>query len=354
MPDSTPEIFLDLERMKYRHTGLHHFCLQLCNHLIKNATGEQFCTFLPKELGTLFGDRVKYRHVNLMDRLFISGASRFKVWHMTNQHSKYMPASDRTKMILTIHDLNYLYEHKAGQRRRKKYAEKLQRKINRADSIACISEYTRRDVIENLGVDGKKISVIYNGCNFYDVDASHIPTYLPGRPFLFTVGTILPKKNFHVLPPLLKMTDAELIISGTKVSGYADKILEEAKRFNVADRIKFTGPISDMDKTWYYANCQAFVFPSLAEGFGLPVLEAMYFKKPVFLSNLTALPEIGGKHAYYFENFSVEHMHRVFEDGLNDYFSKKDHQDIQEWALGFSWDHAALKYLELYRQIYKD
>ncbi len=345
------QIFLDLERMKYLHTGLYHFCLHLCTHLLKNADDEQFCAYLPRKLGRMFGELVTYRYHDVLDRLFVRGVRNVPVWHMTNQHSKYMPTNRATKMLLTIHDLNYLYEYADGHRKRRKHAEKIQRKADRADHITCISEYTRRDVLKHLDVDESNISVVYNGCNFYDVDPAHVPAYKPARPFLFAIGTVIPKKNFHVLPQLLKVTDADLIISGTQSPVYAEKIMAEARRFDVADRVRLTGPVSEADKTWYHANCVAFLFPSLAEGFGLPVLEAMYFKKPVFLSNLTALPEIGGKHAYYFEEFSTEHMQDVFEKGLNDHFSRTNHDDIRDWALTFSWDHTARKYLDLYRQL---
>ena len=74
------------------------------------------------------------------------------------------------------------------------------------------------------------------------------------------------------------------------------------------ERIILPGEISDMDKYWLYKNCEAFVFPSMYEGFGLPVIEAMNFGKPVFLSTFSSLPEVGGKYALYWENFDSQLM----------------------------------------------
>ncbi|HEY9046964.1 MAG TPA: glycosyltransferase, partial [Ohtaekwangia sp.] len=94
------------------------------------------------------------------------------------------------------------------------------------------------------------------------------------------------------------------------------------------------------------------IFPSLAEGFGLPVLEAMYYGKPVFLSKLTSLPEVGGEHAYYFDNFSPEHMREVFVKGMHHYETTHPEAMIKAWALRFSWDNTAKEYLSLYRELH--
>ncbi len=130
------------------------------------------------------------------------------------------------------------------------------------------------------------------------------------------------KKNFHVLPALLVGNDHELIISGVETP-YKSKIMEEAEKFGVTDRVKITGTISEEDKAWYYKNCTAFVFPSIAEGFGLPVIEAMHFGKPVFLSTHTSLPEIGGDAAFYFPTFEPADMQATFANGMAEFAAKK-------------------------------
>jgi len=108
--------------------------------------------------------------------------------------------------------------------------------------------------------------------------------------------------------------------------------------------------VTNGEKSWYYKNCLAFVFPSIGEGFGLPVLEAMYFGKPVFLSSATSLPEVGGKVAYYFDNFEPPQMKNVFEKGMQHYNSEHPEQAIIERAKNFSWEKAADEYLDVYRK----
>lgn len=152
-----------------------------------------------------------------------------------------------------------------------KCLRKMQRIVNKADYIVTISEATRKDLLEHIDIKGKPIEVIYNGRNIYTGDYVQ-PAEVPQRPFLFTVGTVLPKKNFHVLPCLLQGNDYELIIAGVR-SDYEDRIMQEATRLGVKDRVKIIGTIPEDEKHWYLLHCKAFLFPSIAEGFGLPVIE---------------------------------------------------------------------------------
>ena len=92
-------------------------------------------------------------------------------------------------------------------------------------------------------------------------------------------------------------------------------------------------------------------FPSIGEGFGLPVIEAMWFGKPVFLSTATCLPEIGGEAAYYFESFDPDDMQAVFEKGMQHYCQTQPQELIKQRAASFSWDKAAKEYTEIYRQL---
>jgi glycosyltransferase involved in cell wall biosynthesis len=139
-----------------------------------------------------------------------------------------------------------------------------------------------------------------------------------------------------------------LIISGIETP-HKSKIMEVAEAFGVADRVVITGQVSDSDRAWYYTNCSAFVFPSIAEGFGLPVIEAMYCGKPVFLSKFTSLPEVGGNVAYYFDDFDAANMQQVFFNGMQDFNEHNRSAGIVEHANKFSWKRAADQYLKLYQ-----
>ena len=116
-----------------------------------------------------------------------------------------------------------------------------------------------------------------------------------------------------------------------------------------ADRLHILGPVTEADKAWYLKHCEAFFLPSLAEGFGAPVVEAMNFGRPIFLSNLTSLPEIGGDAAFYFENFEPGHMRDVFEEGMKKYAQGNLKQRIINRAADFSWEISAQQYVDVYK-----
>jgi glycosyltransferase involved in cell wall biosynthesis len=227
----------------------------------------------------------------------------------------------------------------------------MQRNIDRADQVVAISKFALDFAAEHLDLKNTPATVIYNGnavTEFPDFDA---PAYRPVKPFLFTLGLVQPRKNLHVLPALLAGNEYELIIAGLNHFDYTQKIIEEAKKWKVEDRVKLIGPIDEKNKYWYYKNCEAFIFPSIAEGFGIPPLEAMHFGKPVFLSKFMSLPEIGGDVAFYFNDFEPEGMRKTFEDGMAFYNERKPQEKIKQHAAQFSWDKAATEYLNVYRDL---
>lgn len=348
------KIYIDCERMKYPHTGLYHFCLQLGKAILGEIDPEQENVefYLPKfEIGA-FGEKSNYKPQHFTHKHLFPKLATEAIWHCTFQGTNYYPFNKKVRIVLTIHDLNFLYDAKQTEKARKKHLATIQKKIDRSDHVVAISRYVLEDVKRNLILGNKPNSVIYNGCNIDDSLPVSQPENVPDSPFLFSIGTIADKKNFHVLPPLLRNNNFYLIIAGIEESPeYVQKIKNEAIKYGVEDRLLFTGPMSENDKKWYLSACEAFLFPSKAEGFGLPVLEAMYYGKPVILSSCTSLPEIGGDSAYYFESFDPESMQNTLESSLKHYKETKPFHKIRERALSFSWQKSAKQYLEIYRNL---
>lgn len=172
-------------------------------------------------------------------------------------------------------------------------------------------------------------------------------------PYLFHVSRLAAKKNVHLLIQMMKyLPDYELVIAGKGHSDYEQqlhRLIDREGLHNVA----LVGRILEDEKAFFYRHCVALAFPSISEGFGLPVIEAMYFGKPVFLSRLTALPEIGGDVAYYFDKLEPRDMAEVVRRGL------AEHQDneaarsqlIRQHAATFSWEKATESYIEYYKDI---
>jgi glycosyltransferase involved in cell wall biosynthesis len=345
-------ILVDLHRTGGNaYNGLYHFCYQLGKHLAMEAHPDLHLHFyVPKAQRNIFGKNVDYVTQYSLHKFYQPGTQRFDVWHIATTLSWYRSHGNKTKNIYTIHDLNFLNEEEYTLPIRKKYLTLIQQRINRADYLTFISNFARKQSMEFLDLGEKPYSIIYNGCNVPG-EISDEPIYLPAGKFLFSIGQFHSRKNFHVLPALLVGNDYELVIAGMNDFPYTEKVLQEARKMNVESRVKLIGPVSEEHKSWYYKNCEAFVFPSIGEGFGLPVIEAMYFGKPVFLSPFTSLPEIGGELAYYFENFEPGCMKQVFEKGMSDYQNKQPQELIIKRANYFSWNKAADEYLNVYRKL---
>ncbi len=350
-------VIIDCERMKYPFTGLYTYCSALSKSLVhqNNPSELKLHFYTPeKEMGFL-GDDQHYYKQKSWHKLFNPIANFADVWHGTYQNSNYYPTQKKVKKILTIHDLNFMVEGNKSAAKQKKYLNKLQDQIDRSDLITTISTFTLDFVKQHLNLRNIPTTVIYNGCN---VDLIVSP---PTKPvcideqdaFIFSIGTIARKKNFHVLIPLLKNNNFKLVIAGIfQDSNYQAFIMEEAKKYNFADRVIMPGSITESEKWWLMHHTKAFVFPSIAEGFGIPVAEAMHFDAPIILSTHTCLPEIGGDAAYYFSSFDPDEMQHDFKNALDD-FNANPNQQIKMKARAdlFNWENAANQYLNLYRKL---
>ena len=348
------KVILECERMKYPYTGLYEYCYQLGYALQSYLDVDSMGYYVPHSAMGVFGEGYKYYERRSFDKLFRRRDLNADVWHSIYQTTRYLKERSNMRKVLTVQDLNFLYE-KDFPGKISKYLNIVQKNIDRSDRIVAISNHTKNDILKYLDIKDKPLDVIYNGCNIPDFEGQDIHVnYKPVRPFLFFVGTVIPKKNVHVLPCLLVGNDYELVLSGIQSASYRQKIENEARKQGVLDRVVFTGAITGEEKYWYFKNCQAFVFPSLAEGFGIPPIEAMHFGKPVFLSTKTSLPEIGGKEAYYFENFDPEYMRTVLESSMNDFCNDPDKAcRLKEHSDQFNWNKCAKEYAAIYNSVIK-
>lgn len=276
---------------------------------------------------------------------------RYDLWHMTNQNAKFWPLDPSVPMLLTIHDLNFLRERDPSEHAHE--LAKLQKKINRAAAIATDSHFVEQELREHLDLHGKPVRVIYCGLTLSVEETPTRPAYLPEGPFLFTIGEVVPKKNVHVLLDLVAGLPGHcLVIAGRKSHDYAGWVERQIQERGLGSRVFVPGQISGSERLWLYQNCQAFCFPSITEGFGLPVIEAMAAGRPVFMSHVTSLPEIGGDLGFYWHAYDAEHLRRVYDAGMERARNTPDFaRQLQQHAAQFSWRNAALQYIELYREV---
>jgi glycosyltransferase involved in cell wall biosynthesis len=351
------KVILDCDLMRYRDSGLYHYCLNLGTYVKRALDKERdgrISFYVPPAEKEAFGPgssciTEKKWHEKLL-KPFLWDCD---IWHAPFQSGRIViPQQNKhIKVLLTIHDLNCLHEDKPDKERTESL-QKTQRLIDRSDAIVCISNHCKTDVITHLVVKDKPVYVVHNGTHNVSVPPPMPTAYKPSRPFLFTIGYVNRKKNFHTLVPLLKNTNLDLVIAGKlDEPDYVNKMKKQAEKTGVSERLHILGPVSEEDKAWYFNNCLAFTLPSLAEGFGAPVVEAMKFGKPIFLSNLTSLPEIGGDVSFYFNSFEPAHMQQVFADGIFQYQKNGLAKKIIARGNEFDWEEKAIEYLKVYKSM---
>lgn len=179
------------------------------------------------------------------------------------------------------------------------------------------------------------------------------------NPFIFYVGTAFPHKNLEKLVEAFEILqtsqpELKLVLAGKK-EHYYEELEKLASKSPVRENIVFTGFVSDAELKWLYENAQAYVFPSLSEGFGLPGLEAMVHGCPVISSNATCLPEVYGDAAIYFDPTNPQDMADnilkvIVDNKLRDELIAKGHTQAKK----YSWRQMAQQTLEVYQQALKD
>jgi glycosyltransferase involved in cell wall biosynthesis len=188
------------------------------------------------------------------------------------------------------------------------------------------------------------------------VAATERPPGTPGGDFLLSLGNCLAHKNFHTLLGLMeRLPNRRLVIAGKNATPYGEFLRSEIARLRLQGRVSMLGEVSDADRQWLYEHCEAFLFPSLAEGFGFPVLEAMQCGKPVFMARKTCLPEVAGNHGFYFDSFEPAAMMEVLEAGLRSCRADAGFADrVRAHAATYSWQATARGYVAIYERVLRE
>lgn len=236
--------------------------------------------------------------------------------------------------------------------------------VKNAKKVLTISEFSKNDIIKQYQVELKDVIVTYPGIK--EVESSKVRNVYKvlsmsdlskkfgiNKEYILFVGTLQPRKNIEKLIEAFSKLDKDilLLIVGKKGWLYED-ILKAPQKYGVLERVKFLDFVEDSELPLLYKNAICFVMPSLYEGFGLPVLEAMKNGCPVVASNVSSLPEAGGDAAMYFnpENSDdiAKAIKKVVEDkNLRDEMVKKGFVQVKK----FSWEKTARKTLEVLQEL---
>ena len=220
------------------------------------------------------------------------------------------------KSVVTIHDLIFIrYPHLFSSIDRKIYHKKFQSACKRANKIIAISHQTKNDIIEFFGTDENKIEVVYQGCN--NVFQSKISKkrieeickkYNLPEKFILNVGTIEERKNLlTILKSIKELPKQHLVVIGNGKE-YKNKCLQYIKKHNLQKRVSFLSGIELEEIAAIYQKSEIMIYPSVFEGFGIPILEALFSKTPVITSQGGCFSETGGEHSIYINPLSVSEM----------------------------------------------
>lgn len=283
-----------------------------------------------------------FRYLNRnMIKSFIENLS-IDIYHPTYYENLNL---NNGKLVVTVHDMIHeLYGINDGTILKKKNI------IEKADGIICVSEWTKRDLVNILSVDEKKIQVIHLA-NSLDIEVMNAPLIID--PYILYVGNRGGYKNFNKFLEAFSQSKFkdDLICICFGGGNFNSNEIRLIKKYGLQNRIKL---LSGEDKTLanLYKNAEIFVFPSLYEGFGIPPLEAMHYGTPVIASNAASIPEVVGDAGIYFNADNVDDMTHKIDMVLNDNELQRIlAQKGKDREKMFSWDKCASNTIEFYKKV---
>ncbi|MEK7599565.1 MAG: glycosyltransferase family 1 protein [Patescibacteria group bacterium] len=269
------------------------------------------------------------------------------------------PILYRGRVVSTVHDLTALRFDNPSKNmivfRFKQHIYRLviKRVLKKSVAIITGSQFAKKDLVNFSGVSPDKITVTLEAADAIIEPAQTMPE-LEGKPFIMYVGRPMPHKNLERLIEAFALLkgqhpDLVLVLAGKKDSNYA-RVEAMVTSRGIAN-VVFTDFVSEGQLRWLYEQTQAYVFPSLSEGFGLPGLEAMMHGAPVVSSNASCLPEIYGDAAHYFDPLDVQSMsHAINEVLTNQELRQTFINNGKAKASEYSWQRTAAQTLEVYKR----
>lgn len=285
--------------------------------------------------------------------------------HIDIYHTQYiipifMPK--KTKIVTHIHDVSFIAHKDLIAKKDSFFLNTLiPYAVRHADHIIAVSQFTKNEIKKYYHVSDEKISVVYNAVSMacHKDDVAHVRKkyHLPQK-YILALGTMQPRKNIPLLIEAFGriaqvIPDVQLVLVGKKAHNFDAKIEQGICKDNtLRDRIIFTGYVDEQDKCAVYALARVFVFPSLYEGFGVPLLEAYEAGTPVVASDIAPHREIAGAGALYFDPLNVDQCEKKLYDVLVDDMIRSDRVvAVQQQKKQFSWEKSARTLQDVYQSL---
>lgn len=266
------------------------------------------------------------------------------LFHGLNQR---LPQARLRRAVATFHDLFVLTGDYSTPEFRRRFAEQARQAAARADRIIAVSQFTARQVVDLLGVEAARVRVVHHGVRA----AAAIP--VAREKVILHVGAIQHRKNVTRLVEAFESVDREwqLVLAGSAGFG-APEILARVARSSGRERIRVLGYVPAAELAGWYRRAAIFAFPSLDEGFGMPVLEAMAAGMPVIASNRSAIPEVAGEAAWLVNPEHTEELANALAELTRnpDRRAELSRLGLQR-ASQFSWDLAVERTWQVYSEL---
>ena len=369
-------IGFDAKRAFMNSSGLGNYSRTLIRSLIDQFPENKYVAFTPgsrDNLGKDLTESGKLKMIfppklmrsilsSLWRSSFVSEdirAEQLNIFHgLSAELPKRIPR--QTKKVVTIHDLIFLrHPEWYPLIDRYTYYRKSRRACKEADAIVAVSEQTRKDIMYYFNTPAENIHVIYQGVDTSfstDADRTAILNFktknnLPEKYILY-VGTIEERKDLLTLvKALAELEDVKLVVIGKRKS-YAEKVESFIRDNKLESKIIFPGHVSTAELNLFYLGASVFVYPSLYEGFGIPIIEALTCGVPVVATGSTALPEAGGPSSLYFKPGDHNELAGKIKQVLNDeVLRKKMISEGHEHIKRFSPALAATNMMDLYKKL---
>ncbi|MFW0716892.1 glycosyltransferase family 4 protein [Pedobacter sp. N23S346] len=348
------KIGFDGKRAANNLTGLGNYSRSLIESLAHQFPENQYFVYSPKvknarQIDTFFEkDNIilklpkdgsfLWRTLNILKDL---GRDHVQIFHGLSHEIPFAIQHTKIKSIVTIHDLIFLRFPQYYQFiDRKLYEWKSKSACKRADKIIAISEKTKADIVAFYGTDPDKIEVIYQSCD--DSFKTALPeqslkriklTYKLPDQYILNVGTIEARKNLKVIIQSLKNVNDQykLVVIG-KQTPYFKEVEKEIDKLGLRNRVIFLKNIPFSDLPGIYQMASLFVYPSFYEGFGIPIIEALYSKVPVIAATGSCLEEAGGPDSIYIAPTDVNSLSEEINKVLG---HEKLQKEMKEKGLEF-------------------
>jgi len=365
----------DAKRFFHNKTGLGNYSRDLIRILAHYHPGNSYILYNPKPKkidripidGKIIIERLpeikKDRKLSSLWRLFSIGSQikkdQVEIYHGLSGEIPIGLNNLGIKTVVTIHDLIFMrYPHLYSYFDRKIHYYKFKYAANKADLVIAISEQTKKDIVTYLKINPNKIKVIYQGCapvfkeeiSIEFIELTRKKYQLPSD-FILNVGTIEKRKNVLSVIKAIKEMDTQLVIIGKKTTYFKD-INTYIVEHNLQNKVIFLENVELKELASIYKMATVFIYPSVFEGFGIPIIEALYSKTPVISSKGSCFSEAGGENSIYIDALNTDEIKVELEELLanpekREIMKQKGFEFVQK----FNDDFIAKNWIETYNEI---